>query len=354
MALPFLTRAPKKRDHIVVIDLGTRTTKAVYLQRSGDQRQLANFVLQEAPAAEAKASPQHLGEHLRGVVQGLGARTKQVVLVTGVMDSVVRHAEMPLVPVDDMRMMLKLNPKGYLQQDLPDHVFDCQLLPPKAPAGAPVAAKETPKLRVLVGGAKRSLITELQAAAKVAGLTPTEVFPGLVCIVNAFEAAQPEVFAKEAVALVDIGFRHSSVSILHAGELVLSRVVGIGADAVTAALGEALGTSYAEAESIKQGIPDEVQTTLQEILSPLGRELRASLDFFEHQHDKPVSQAYVSGGSARSDFFLKSLQSELMVPCQRWNPASSLTLSLPAERRVELDQAAPQLACGIGAACALF
>src|SRR5207244_11707815 len=68
--------------------------------------------------------------------------------------------------------------------------------------------------------------------------------------------------------------------------------------------------------------PDEVQSTMVTLLVPLGRELRASIDFFEHQQDTPVTQVFVSGGSARSDYIVQILQTELVVPCASWNPTS--------------------------------
>jgi len=41
--------------------------------------------------------------------------------------------------------------------------------------------------------------------------------------VNAFELAEPVIFANESVALVDIGFKQTSVCVLDRGELVLTR-----------------------------------------------------------------------------------------------------------------------------------
>ena len=90
------------------------------------------------------------------------------------------------------------------------------------------------------------------------------------------------------------------------------------------------------------------------LLSPLGRELRASIDFFEHQHDKAVGHVFVSGGSARSDFVLQNLQTELMVSCKSWNPANFLELALPPKQMSEVEQISPQLAVVIGAATAGF
>jgi Tfp pilus assembly PilM family ATPase len=162
--------------------------------------------------------------------------------------------------------------------------------------------------------------------------------------------AHPEPFAGDVIALVDVGFKHSTISISLSGELVLSRVVGIGGDKLTTDLAESMGISYAEAEGIKVGMPEEVQASIQTNLMALGRELRASIDFFEHQHDKTVGQVFVSGGTARSEFILQTLQSELMLPCKAWNPTSWTKLALPPQQMGEIEQAAPQLAVAVGGA----
>ena len=70
----------------------------------------------------------------------------------------------------------------------------------------------------------------------------------------------------------------------------MSRVLNVGGDRLTAGLAEAMNISYAEAEGIKVGMPAEVQTHLEPVLATLGRELRASIDFFEHQQDKSISR----------------------------------------------------------------
>jgi type IV pilus assembly protein PilM len=334
--------------------MGMRTTKAVSLQRRGTGFELLRYTIQDAPIHEKSLSNELVAEHLKNVMEALGAKTKQVILVVGVNDCLLRHAEVPLVPVDDMRLMLKFNTKTYLQQDLPDYVFDCHILPQRPGAKPAEPTKGSPKCRVLVGGAKKQFLDNLQAATKEAGLVADQVTPSLMATANAFEVAQPEAFNKEVVALVDIGFKNSSISILLNGELTLSRVVAIGGDKLTAGLAEALNISYAEAEGIKIGMPEQVQSTMLPLLTPLGRELRASIDFFEHQQDKPVSQVFISGGSARSQFIVESLQSELMVPCKSWNPLSSLALALPPQQVGELEQVAPQLAVATGGAVTAF
>lgn len=355
MALPFLNGASKKREQVLSIDLGGRTTKAVQLQRKGDKFVLSRYALLDAPIYERSLSAELLGEHLKSVCQTLDSRTRVVSLAVGVNDSIVRHAELPLMPVGDMRQVLRNNTKTYLQQDLPGHVFDCFIIPP-GPNYKPAAKVGAggPKSRVLVAGARKQLIEEMQTAIKNTGLVAEHILPGLLGPVNAFELAMPEVFAREVVALVDVGFKNTSICLLQEGELILSRVVNIGGDKLTTGLAESLGISYAEAEGIKVGMPAEVQSNLESLVVPLGRELRASIDFFEHQQDKAVSQVLISGGSARSEFIIQILQTELMADCKPWNPLSFLELELPPQQTAEIEHVGPQLTVAVGAALAVF
>ncbi len=339
----------------MAVDLGSRNTKAVSVQRRGQGFSLNGFAVLDAPICDKALPPDLLAEHLKAVTQALQPTTKCLSLTAGVNDVQVRHADIPRMPVHDMRLVLKLNPKSYLGQDLPGHVFDCHVSPGAQQGKVNDKVKDptaSQKLRVLVVGARKQLVDDLVQGAKTAGLITECIVPGLVGPVNTFERAMPEVFEKEAVALVDIGFKNTSICILLEGELVLSRVVNIGGDRLTGGLAEALGISYAEAEGIKIGMPGEVQPQLEALLIPLGRELRASIDFFEHQQDRQVTQVFLTGGSARSEFIVQRLHQELMIECKILNPISFLQMQLSPQQTAEIEQVAPQLTVALGAGLA--
>lgn len=358
MALPFFNGAAKKKNQLLSIDLGGRTTKAVHIQRRDNRFALTGFVVLDAPIFEKNLTGELLSEHLKNVVQAFEPKPRHVSLAIGVNDAVVRHADLPQMPTSDMRQILKNNSRNYLQQDLPNHTFDCFIIPPRLDKSPDKSKKPPtqgiPKFRVLVAGARSQFIDEMQVAVKSTGLIPDHIVPGLIGPVNAFELAQPEAFGKEVVALVDMGFKNTTICILQEGELVLSRVVAIGGDKITTGLAESLGISYAEAEGIKVGMPAEVHQQLETLILPLGRELRASVDFFEHQYDRPVSHVYVSGGSSRSELIMQMLQAELTAECKTWNPLGFLELALPPQQAAEIEHVGPQLAVAIGAAVAAF
>jgi type IV pilus assembly protein PilM len=342
----------------MAVDLGSRTTKAVLLERRGDLLALTRCALVDAPIYDKKMSVDLLSDHLKSVAEALGNPTKFITLAIGLDDTMVRQVELPQIPVSDMRMVLRNNSKAYMQQDLPNYVFDCYIFPPRLENGKPVEMPKVsgigPKLKVLAAGAKQSALNDFQTAIKNAGLTPDCIVPGLIGPANAFELALPQVFANESVALVDIGFKQTSICILDHGELVLSRVVAIGGNRLTTGLAEAMGVTYAEAEGAKVGMSPEAKSAIEMQVLPLGRELRASLDFFEHQQDRPVSQVYVSGGTARSEMILQMLHSEMIVECKTWNPTGFLQMALPGQQAVEIEHTGPQLTVAVGAALAAF
>ena len=340
----------KKRDQIFAVDLGTRTTKAVLLDRKDDSFSLSRFAVQDAPVYD-KVLPQGLlTEHLKGIFEAMQPKTRQVIVAIGAGDSILRTAEFPLMPAPEMRQMLKFNSKNYLQQDLKDYIFDCYILPPRGKNVSEPSKAGVTKYKVWVGGTRRELLLSLASAGKAAGLTPSQITLALLGPTNALEFSQPEAFTKETLALVDLGFKTSSISILSEGELCLSRSVELGGDRLTAGLSEAMNITYAEAEGIKVGMPQEVETHLQPLVAALGRELRASIDFFEHQREKTVSKVLITGGASRSDYLVQLLQTELGVPCKVWFPTEGMNLSLSSQQMTEIEQVSSVLTNAIGTA----
>jgi type IV pilus assembly protein PilM len=351
MALPFLNRFRRRRDQVVAVDLGSKVSKAVQLSGTDGNYAIDSFATLDVPGDNPAHYVDVFADHVREIVARMGGRCRQLCVAISVNDSLLRQAEMPMVPLHDMRTMLRFSSKNYLQQDLSDCVFDCHILPPKG-GGEGEGRKAAGKCRVLVGASKRQLVADLEAGAKKAGMQLVHVAPNFVGPPNAFERSQPEQFKDEAVALIELGQKNTAITVLDRGELALNRVVNYGSERLTQGIADALGISEDEAEGAKLTMPPDVESYLSALLMPLGRELRASIDFFDHQHDRAVSQAYFSGGAARSSKIIENLQVEMMVPCSQWDPLSSMQIKLPPEQMGEVEQFAPQLAVAVGAGLA--
>ncbi len=132
---------------MLAVDLGGRTTKAVHVHRRGQGFALCGYALLDAPIFDKSLSADLLTEHLKAVAQALKAKSKAVTLTLGVNDALVRHTEMPRLPVDDMRLVLKHGSRTYLQQELTNYVFDCHVLAAAA-ADQPAKSGRIPQGRL--------------------------------------------------------------------------------------------------------------------------------------------------------------------------------------------------------------
>jgi len=356
MIFPRLGFLNRQSDKVVVIELDELTTKAVSLAWSDEGFKLLNYVFLPAPISESGNVTALLADHLRTVTQTLGSNIKHVILSISGGDSLLRHIELPTVPVGDMRRILRMNSVAYLQQDLSDYVFDCFVLanPRAGKEGIPKSLGS--KSKVLIGGTRNQHLKDLLQATRQAGLIAKQITLGQLGSVNAFLSTLKTPL-EEIVLFVDIGLLKSTVSILMNLEFFLIREIRIGARTFIHGLSEALGISHSAAEGAIEVLneidfTEKVQLKLQNLASGLADELRASMDFFEKEQGKTVGQIFVSGGSALGNFITQSLETELLIPCKKWNPANLLISALPPEKILEAERDAPQLAGAVGAAMA--
>ncbi|PYL01537.1 MAG: hypothetical protein DME19_01350, partial [Verrucomicrobia bacterium] len=337
--MPLFTAPRHRRDEIVAIDFGYQVTKAVHVRRGGSGIRLLKYVLIETPIYEKSPSRELLTDHFKAVVTALGATGRPGVIAIGAGDSWLSHAELPASNASDLRKMIKLSPKTYLQQDLPDFLFDCYLKTVPGESGGTTRTRR--KAKVLVGGAKRRLVETFQEAARDAGLVVEEITLSQIGVVNALRALPSDSHA-EVAALLDIGANHSSIGVLMNGELALTRLVNVGAGKLADFFGKT-GTA-----DLRSGKMDEFQAKVHGLISTLSKELSASIDFFETQSEAKVTEIVVSGGVARSQFILQSLEAELEIPCETWTPAKCRELELPERQKNEVDYEGPQLAVAVG------
>src|SRR5260370_1270340 len=114
MALSFLNGAGRHRESVISIDLGRSVIKAVQLGRKGKGYALSRYALLEVPKSERELSAGLVAKHVREIHAALETEATDVSLALGVTDSMVRFAELPEMPVKDMREVLRNNAKHYL------------------------------------------------------------------------------------------------------------------------------------------------------------------------------------------------------------------------------------------------
>jgi len=336
-------------DEVVALDIGARVTKAVHMRRREGALGLLGYVLVPTPKGEGQVgaglSTAVLGEHLRVVMKQLKANCRNVAMTMPHEAVILTHSELPQTAPADLRKMIKLSPKAYLQQDLPGHVFD--VFWRRAPGTADTAFTRRRRSRVMVAAARRSVVDGAVAAARAAGLNLVAFTPVSVALTNAFRLLRDDSHP-DAAALLDVGATHSTITIVQQGDVLLTRTVALGSNSFADVLSvEDKDSGGVESEETP---PDLMQSKLQKAILSFAREVDASAGFYTSQFERHIGQLFVSGGTARSQMVLQMLESELSFSCESWNLLRHLGVELPEQRLRELEYELPQLVVAIGCA----
>jgi len=187
-----------------------------------------------------------LAQQLKLLLKDLGGSAKGCAIAVSDPDSLLRIIEQPDTPIDLLRNALRLNGLAVLNQECKDFVLDCAPVLAEATNGhaangaengsAEPAQNGVQKTKYLVGGMLRPAIKQISEACTKTRVPADILQLAPICSFNAFEFAYPEIFAKEAFLLLDMGHLQSTVLIGSKKELVLVRSIDYGGKALTQAL----------------------------------------------------------------------------------------------------------------------
>ena len=142
------------------------------------------------------------------------------------------------------------------------------------------------------------------------------------------------------------------MNFLWRGQLLFTHVMYFGSQQITEYLAQKLGVDFPVAEVEKLKMAESIQGLVQTAISPLARELRSSIDFFDQQHDCRVNRTFACGGVAGSPKILEILGVEAGIRIEPWNCLQRLDLMQTRGDRTQLDTVAPEMAAAVGAAVA--
>ena len=348
----------RRGNSVFGIDLGKHVFKGVLLQKKGDERfVLTSYASREVPAEIN--TPEELSQQLKLLFKELGGSAKGCAIAVSDPESLLRIIEQPDTPIDLLRNALRLNGLAVLNQECKDFVLDCAPVSAETnghatngadDGPADIAQNGVPKTKYLVGGMLRPQVKQISEACAKTRVSADILQLAPICSFNAFEFAYPEIFAKEAFLLLDMGHLQSTVLIGSKKELVLVRGIDYGGKALTQAL-TADGALDANAARLMMQEGDAGMAEIcRSSLTRLATEVRNSIGFFEGQHEQSIHRIFVSGGLARTETILQTLSDELGLPCEIWDPLETCEVALPPAKRQALPNEFVSLNVACGAA----
>lgn len=256
---------------------------------------------------------------------------KKVVLGVASGRVIVRQVDLSWLPADELRRSLPLQVGDLLPMPVDAALLD--FYPLAEPTEDPGTGRT---VRGLLVAAARESVEASIAAVQLAGLTPAVVDLTPFAVLRALGRAHDLGMDAEVEALVEVGARVTNVVVHDGGLPQFVRILRMGGQDVTGALGQAAAPA------------DEAA------LGALVDEVRSSLDYYRASAGAAlVSRVVLSGGGAQLAGLRERLQAATRVPVVPGTPLASLRMGetgLSAEQVAHLE---PVAAVPVGLALGL-
>lgn len=335
--------------NIVGIDIGNHTLKAVRLQKKGTTYALvriATVPTNRDPQDQALPTNAVITSQLKEVLASLKTSGTDYHFTVNSPNSTVRYVELPNMPLEDVRAALKLNSATYLRQSFDNFTFDaCPLdtdamnaLNVKRGKKGAVPSSAHAKIKILVSGISTPEVVLYFQAGRAVGVRPQSLQLTPISLLNAFEAAYPDVYTSQPIALLDIGCLSSSLTIVDHRKPLLTRMVQVGGKHMTEYIATKLSIDFAKAEVAKMQQDPNLGEAVARTCVPLIREIRSSINFFEKNSDQAIGKIYLSGAPMRSQAVVEALSNDIGLACEAWSAANNLPIELPPDQQSLFSQ----------------
>lgn len=255
-----------KQRAVIGIEISSAEVRGACVRAVGGSPQLAAVASVPTPPgsvdAEGMLSAHEIGDAIRRVCAQLDPRVNQIVVGMTGCNLVARVMEIPPVPDNEIRSVLRGEMDHYRILPAGQSAFDFYRLPnlpDKEPAREP-AGEEEPEgvARVLLMGAEERLVASYRSVVDASHLSLVAVEPGSIAIVRAL---YPMLQRERSVATVIVSAAGTDIFITQEGMLQFYRRVDTGVPELRVQAGQSQQTHAANAGNSPQRggllVPDE-------------------------------------------------------------------------------------------------
>lgn len=340
-----------KKDHLIGLDIGSRTIKLGELLITKKGRSLKTFGMIDLPQnaiVEGRVKePTVVADVIKGLVADLNVSEQNVATSVAGYSVIIKRITVGKMSEEQLLENIHHEAEQYIPFDLDDvnidfHVIGENKLNPN-------------QMNVMLVAAKKEIVNEYVDLLEMAELNPVVIDIDVFALEKVFEDNYLD--SEGTVALIDIGANKMNLNIVKGYLSNFTRDVNIGGEHITREIASRFECSFEEAEAVKVGKDtetapeEEVNEIVRSGISSWGAEIRRAIDFYYSTgSDEDIGRIVLSGGASRTSGFSELLSAETSIDVQMSNPFISVQMD---ERRFDMDyleSVAPQAAICMGLA----
>jgi type IV pilus assembly protein PilM len=340
-----------KKDHLVGLDIGSRSIKAAEIVETKQGLALKRFgIVDIAHGAIEEGTindPEAVAESLKQLFKSYNIKESNVAVSIGGYSVIVKKITVQTMDEEKLQETIHFEAEQYIPFDISDVNLDFQILGE--------SESNPDQMNVFLVAAKKEMVSDYISVVNLAGLNPCIVDVEAFALQNAFEANYD--LNDENTALIDIGASKTSLNILKGNSSVFMRDVSLGCGQINQKVMSLIECSFEEAEQLKHGekpdklSPEDLKDITSSVVTDWCTEIRRALDFFYSTYpEDQIKRIILSGGGANIAEFRELLAAEASAEVESINPFNNFQIDKKNFDDAFIKQIAPQAAISMGLA----
>jgi type IV pilus assembly protein PilM len=313
---------------VLGLDIGSSTIKVAEMDVSGRSITLSNFAMIPTPpqciSQGQVLNPDALASSIQSLV--LTIKSKRKNLATGMWGTsvIIKRITMPRVDSKILDEQVRFEAEQYIPFDINGISLTHKVL----------TTNSNPEtMDVLLIAAQNEILFKYVEAISLSQLNCSIVDVNSFALANCFEANYGAMPA-ETIGLMNFGSETTNFVVIHSGEVIFCRDIGIGGFSFTNEIHKNLGVNIPEAEAFKisavvgREVPGEVHSIITSETERVVEEIQNSFDFFSASNgDLKIGRFFYSGGSSQMTSMVQQIQKATNIAFETFNPFLNIKIN---------------------------
>lgn len=349
MKIPFERYFISQRTKPVVgLDIGSYSIKFAEVSLENSKPTLINLGSIKTPDNSVSGAnitkPELIADAVLKLFQSHQVTTKRVAFSLPAASIFAKRVSMPKASAANLATNIEFEASNYIPHRMDAVYVDYQII-----------GESGNNVDVLIVAARKELISPYQKILLDLGLEPVIADVESFAACNAFEKLAGDSIKNRSTAVVDIGYRHTTVSILNDGKFILSGEINVGVKNYLNSLIDNLKVTQDQATLLISGIKipevDEVlfHENVDRVTDTIGSEIYKQIGFFwtGAVSDQSLEQIYFTGGGSKISNLILDIKSRASIPCEVINFSNKIDIGKDIDPKL-LDDLGATLGVAIG------
>lgn len=333
------------------IDLGSRTTKAVQIQKNSGSVAVTGHFFHDAGMTDGFPKMGLKAAELKALAQVAGFSKQKVSSCLDDRDVETCEFVLPEMPKAELIPAVQSEAEQRIHFPVEEAFMDHVVLDRHKDDGTSV-------LTIKAYVARRDRIKQHLNVLRQADLKPISLETAMLANVAMLDF-NDYLTPTDNYVVVDMGEAKTNVALIMQKKAIFINSISSAGGSINKALGEKKGLSYQDAEKLKmshidrQEIEDlDVNNIIDEVLLELLNGVQHSVDYFRvYSKDSPISKIFLVGGTSQDPHVVATIEKICQIETVLPNPFKNIDIYSGDQARGEqLARLAPHMATAVGLA----